>query len=973
MDTTSKASPSGLGRVKQGGGWSRPGHGLQLITARAVVLLAAIVAAWRFGGVRACDQQWVCLLLVVGMITYLAGLWLRPGASGWVPHAAWPLVAAVLLGGLQLVRLPAETLKWLSPQAYRWRSTLEQSALSMQTKLAQHKPSYAPQNTAAAALAGSEAPQVPGAARRWPVSLSPASTRVALALLLMGLSALVAGALLFGSSPAGLWLCGVLAANGAALAFFGLVQRLAWNGKLFWQVPLSHGGAPFGPFVNRNNAGGYLSVCLGAAVGFTTWALQRNWPHWAERYRTGLQAGCGRSVRKAGLLQSGTGKLQALWGKLAGVLADFLRALDGLAVAALALAGCIVGGILCSLSRGAIISATCAAVVTIVVLLAVRRSGRAAWTVGLALAAGVGLVGWVGMTDAVQQRLATLLDPQVRATARLPLWRDSLGLIADFPVTGAGLGTYRFAYRPYQQRLSGAWYHHAENQYLETLAEAGAGGLLLLAVTAGLMAWAVIRLLKCGVQTRAFALGLAGALALSGQLLAASFDFGIYQPANFLALALLCGAVCGRADRLGSQSMGRSAGTLPATTAAKGKGKLGRPPAAGSAAQATSGRWGGQLAVAGVVALLVAGGLWGFGQLRAQAAVERALTAGRFSGPPQQVSLQAIDAAIERLSGALAKRPDDAEAQHCMATLYLRRYRAEAFEELKGKYPQADREVLWQATSQIVLHRRAHEFARLDRRELLEQLRTHPVVSGSLPAALEHLLASYRACPLVPEVQLTIAELAWLVGDPQADRNWIEQARKLAVSDPEQLFHCGLVALQAGYRELAWTCWQQSLALSRKHLDDVLGLALAVADAEELAEEILPDDVAMLVELARDRLGGADQLPLRKAVLLRAQRLLAADRCDLPAEEKLYLQAAVEQLFGKGEQATATLSKAVRMQPANAQWRYELAMLLRKQGRLEEARRQALLSAQLVPANRQYRQLLQQINRERIVGSAGGL
>jgi len=56
----------------------------------------------------------------------------------------------------------------------------------------------------------------------------------------------------------------IMAINGVAIAFFGLVQQLTWNGRLFWQVPLEQGGEPFGPFVDRNHAGGFLTLCLAA-------------------------------------------------------------------------------------------------------------------------------------------------------------------------------------------------------------------------------------------------------------------------------------------------------------------------------------------------------------------------------------------------------------------------------------------------------------------------------------------------------------------------------------------------------------------------------------------------------------------------------------------------------------------------------------------------------------------------------------
>ena len=56
------------------------------------------------------------------------------------------------------------------------------------------------------------------------------------------------------------------------MAFFGICQQMSWNGKLFWSFPLRHSGYPFSSFVNRNNAAGYLVLCLAAAFGVAFWS-----------------------------------------------------------------------------------------------------------------------------------------------------------------------------------------------------------------------------------------------------------------------------------------------------------------------------------------------------------------------------------------------------------------------------------------------------------------------------------------------------------------------------------------------------------------------------------------------------------------------------------------------------------------------------------------------------------------------------
>src|SRR5207245_2598528 len=60
-------------------------------------------------------------------------------------------------------------------------------------------------------------------------SIYPSATRVELARLVMAIIALYLGTVLFANAKYQIWLWACLALNGAALAFFGIVQQLSWN------------------------------------------------------------------------------------------------------------------------------------------------------------------------------------------------------------------------------------------------------------------------------------------------------------------------------------------------------------------------------------------------------------------------------------------------------------------------------------------------------------------------------------------------------------------------------------------------------------------------------------------------------------------------------------------------------------------------------------------------------------------------
>jgi len=885
-----------------------------------VAVLGVVTATpWLFGGVQSGVQVWlfagVLIALACCLIKQLAG---GAASTRW-PVAVVPLIGAIGLGVFQLVPLDAGTTASLSPAGTELRSWLLPTQAS---------PDAALERNVGIAAAGV----------RQPLSLYPASTRRDLAVLVLAVAVFILGSVLFTTPRAQLWLCGLVALNGAALAFFGLVQQLTWNGLLYWTVPLSMGGGPFGPFVNKNNAGGFLNLCLACGVGMTVWAVGRHRPDYSDRGMAYLD-------------EKRSFPAQA-WRQLTG----FVARLNAWTVAALSLTGCIVGGILCSLSRGSGIAMIGATVLTTLFVLCARRRSVRLWAIGLAAAAGLGLVSWVGMTDAVRARFATLLDQETVTQNRIPHWRDGMKAAGDFWPLGSGLGTYRYVYRPYEERSSQVWYYHAENQYLEALVEGGIVGLGLMLAMIGLVGAAAWRLLRDDPDARSFAFGVAGVFALSGQVICGFFDFGLYVPANVLLFALLCGAVSGRAAGL---TKGPRADPSPPTPL----------PASGARGAALGGVWQffgrGRVLSPLVTASILGATVWGSLETRCVAAVETTLKNVRLTQPPNEVSPGALAAAIREVEAALERREDDAEAQHRMATLWLHLYRASAYRQLREEMASgSDDPRLWQATSQIVLHGRAQYFVRNKLLSELEKLRGEPVVKENLTPALKHLVLARRACPLLAEVHVTLGELCVLAADPAGDRVHIERARRLAPSDADLLFRCGLLDLQAGRIESASASWQQSLALSRRYLDDVLLLAGQELSPSQMVERVLPDSPELLIELAQGRYRGKEHAAIRRMLADRAERLIG--RVELPEEEQYYLRASARALKELYPEAIADYVRAVELRPQKVGWRYQLALLLEREGRISEAHEQAKLCARMDPHNGKYRSLLRELNHTRL-------
>jgi O-antigen ligase len=284
---------------------------------------------------------------------------------------------------------------------------------------------------------------------------------------------------------------GVVALLGIGEAVYGVANLLVGNHRLLW-LPREVGFEnATGTLVNRNHYAALLQLCLAAL-------LARRWlsPRRAhdERGLTALYLAGATAIGLAAVLSHSR----------AGVLC--LGA--GLAVAA-ALA-----------PRGA-----------------AGRNGRR--TVG-ALALLVLLYSAYAGIGPVVERFAEL--PRGSTHVRTALWRDTLGVVRDFPLAGAGAGTFETVFPAYRHHLRDqATYSHAHQDYLQLAAEGGLVAVLL-ALLAAVRFGGVLRtaLARATGRPRLALAALTGGLA--AVLLHATLDFPLHIPGLTWLLLLLAAA-----------------------------------------------------------------------------------------------------------------------------------------------------------------------------------------------------------------------------------------------------------------------------------------------------------------------------------------------------------------------------------------------------------------------------------------------
>jgi len=821
-----------------------------------VVACAVIASSWLFGSVGLRAQSWLLAawLAAAACLGFAVLMGTLPhktlgGKAGEGKPGLFVLTMVVLtalgLGFLQLFPLDKATAAVLSP-----------TALALREQLASESN---PSDQSLIARLG-----LPTAAEAHPVTLYPHSTRLELAWLSLGAASFVFGAWLFASPRAQVVLWSLVAANGAALAFFGLVQKLSYNGMIYWTVPLSQGGSPFGPFVNRNNAAGYLNLCLACALGMVVWAFQRSGFLGVTAPRVHAFSPRHPAPRRRSL-----------------GLADFIARLNGYSAVAVVFASLIVAGVICSLSRGGIIALVSAIGLTSVIALASRRfSGRRVWA-AIVVLGGLGLVGWVNAGDAVRARLATLLERAAFEEGRMGHWRDAMKAVPDFWRTGSGLGTYRYVYGLYETKPSNVWFHHAENQYLETLVEGGVVGLALLATFLALVGTACWRLLRAGPDELAPVVGLVGLFALTSQSIHACFDFGLRIPANSILFALICGTVSSRAARV-ALGLAMAQPRVPAGP----RFSLGR------------------LVPAGVVAAVAAAVAWGASQTAVAAKLETALA----QVPVVDAWTDAADSHLCQTIGNLGEPlrvvPDDATAHAAMAKLWIALYRSREFRRREHTATSnARREVIWQQTSPEVLHGRAHRLARVGMDDALARLRGGGVVQETLAIGLRHLLLARRANPLLPDVHVLTAELSVLFADLGMDEIHVARARRLAPANPELLYRCGLLDYQARRWDAALATWRATLSLSEKRLAEILRWSGPELASPDTVEKLFPPDPGLLIRLATNHFHPAESSRERANILAYAAKVIGQG--SIPEPQRHYLSGAVLALQGRVPEAIA--------------------------------------------------------------------
>lgn len=301
-----------------------------------------------------------------------------------------------------------------------------------------------------------------------------------------------------------------LVLSGTAQALYGAFMVLSGLELGFFVEKYSSRGSATGTFVNRNHMAGYLVMCIAAGTGLMVAQLQtQRSRNWRERLRRVLEWALSPRIR--------------------------LRIYLALMVIALVLTRSRMGNMAFFSALG---------IAGVLALASGRRfSPRLALLLASLVVIDVLILGqWFGFDRLAERVQETQLETEQR------VWSNeyTLDLVADFPVTGSGAGSFYGVFPNYQADDLKGFHAHAHNDYLEFAADLGIPATLILGAAVLLCGWHGWRA-QCERHNPLLrGAGFAVVMVCVWMLLHSLTDFNLQVPANALTFAVMLalGPIC---------------------------------------------------------------------------------------------------------------------------------------------------------------------------------------------------------------------------------------------------------------------------------------------------------------------------------------------------------------------------------------------------------------------------------------------
>lgn len=857
---------------------------------RIALLFALVLSPWAFASVENWAQCWITIALLVGLAFWWFETALNNRTSQVFPFIALLVFLGLGIGLVQTISIPDWIAQFLLGRQQEIYTDFSGNADS-----------------------------------RVSISLDREGTWNQIRLLVIAVSGLLLGCRYFRGKRDITLLLSVVTLNGVVISFFGVIHKLTDNGKIYWIREVA--GGCFGPFVNKNNAAGYLLMCLGCCLGLMTIVM-------AQRKTDGPIQIVSREI--------------PIWRQWYFYLIGFVAELTATKVAVIISAIMIAAAIPSSLSRGGVVGLFVASIGTILVFGMARKPKNFGFVLLPLLGLMLALFCFIGFGEDLMQRFERIDTVNMStADSRVEHWKDTWPVVGDMGPLGSGLGSYRNVHRLYRTGPETALFVYAENQYFQSVVEAGWPGLILF-----LLAWllafkyASIALFQ-GNSPTTIGVGTMGTFVVFSQAVVSCFDFGLYIPSNMLMLAVLIGFLAYHCQAL--------SGRLKKKTWLRFK----IP----------------NYMTQVVILVLFAGATMVALDLYRRASLDRLMIPRAVNLDRFNLGMEQTDARIAALTSRIQRNPT-VEALNYSGELWMHRSRLALFESLvetpEFKLASAVRDAsglkeltdnLWNLTDIQRMQEMAFYLRREQPRyEVAEYLNGAPI-RENLPSALSYFSHSRMASPLQPLIHLRIGEIKGVIAEARDGDLDIERALKLAPSNPVFREVAGVYYLQSGNVDAAVPHFKKYLELMPRHFSHLMPLITGrttrnmVALDDEAISRIIPDNGKMLYEYVVKYM--TDESPMKEDFLERAAQVVSDAPFKMRENEVLLGDIRLKQ--GDLPNAAQSYRSALTRQPNDPKTRYNLAWILKELGRLDEALEEAEYLKTHTEPNTTYNEFLKDV------------
>ena len=861
---------------------------------RLALILAVVLSPWFFASVENWAQCLITLALMVGMAFWWFETALNRKNSQVFPYVSVLVFIGVGVGLFQIWTLPGP---------------LADLVLGRQAEIYQE-------------FSGGIAPSVS-------VSLDREATWGQVRLLVIALSALLMGARYFRAKRDVVLLLSAVSINGFVISFFGIIHKLTDNGKMFWFHEI-FGGAPFGPFVNRNNAAGYLLMCLGCCIGLFVIVMSRT-------TADGPRPIVGREV--------------PVWRRWKLQFLDVIRDLTATKLAVLFMLVMIAAAIPSTLSRGGVIGLLVAVLGTVLVFGVTRQPRNFGIVLAPVFVISIVLFGWIGFSDELVDRFDSMDTTTIESSdARIQNWKDTWPAVTEMGLMGSGLGSYRNVHRLYRSGRELGIFVYAENQYFQALVEAGWFGLILF-----LMAWLLVYqnalfALREGASPTTVGVGTMGIFVIFSQATVSCFDFGLYIASNMLLLSVLMGFLAYHAHALSGRLRKQSFLQFQCPN----------------------------YVVQVIVLVMFAASTMVALDLYRRSKLDQYMSPRISRLNRDNMDLNKTTDRIAALTRLIQQTPTS-ECMNYLGDLWMHRSRLqlydsmtesiefkEAFELMDPKRQAQLSENLWNLTHIQRVQETACSLLRIESRYDLVKFLNRPAISEDLPWALTYFKYSRESSPIQPLVHLRIAEIKGVIGDVRSGDVDMERALRLAPSNPSFRKVAGIYYLQSGLVDGSIDHLKQYLKLAPNGYQKLMNILTGrtsrniVPVSDEKILQIIPDDGKMIFDYVDKYM--LNESPQQEEFLERAASVVL--EIKYPKREDDILLGQIRARQGELELALDAYETAGRRDPNDLAVKYEITLLLKGLGRLDEALALAKVLKLRGPKKPSYDRLVKEIELE---------